>query len=78
MDCDDALVELEAYLDAELKPELRRDVESHLVGCSHCFDRGEFRKRLRDIVRRKCSEVGDLPPAVATRIRAAIITIRTD
>ena len=78
MDCDDALVELEAYLDAELKPELRRDVESHLAGCSHCFDRGEFRKRLRDIVRRKCSEVGDLPPAVATRIRAAIITIRTD
>ena len=78
MDCDDALVELEAYLDAELKPELRRDVESHLAGCSHCFDRGEFRKRLRDIVRRKCSEVGELPPAVATRIRAAIITIRTD
>jgi len=78
MDCDDALVELEAYLDAELKPELRSDVESHLAGCSHCFDRGEFRKRLRDIVRRKCSEVGELPPAVASRIRAAIITIRTD
>jgi anti-sigma factor (TIGR02949 family) len=78
MDCDDALVELEAYLDSELKPDLRRDVESHLAGCSHCFDRGEFKRKLRDIVRRKCSEVGELPPAVADRIRTAIITIRTD
>ena len=73
MDCDDALVELEAYLDSELGQDMRREVESHLVGCSHCFERGEFRRRLREIVRRKCSAVGELPPAVADRIRAAII-----
>ncbi len=73
MDCDDALVELEAYLDAELGQDMRREVESHLAGCSHCFDRGEFRRKLREIVRRKCSAVGELPPAVADRIRAAII-----
>ena len=73
MDCDDALVELEAYLDAELGRDMRLEVESHLAGCSHCFERGEFRKKLRDIVRRKCSAVGEIPPAVADRIRAAII-----
>jgi anti-sigma factor (TIGR02949 family) len=75
MDCDDALVELEAYLDAELDPDLRREVEGHLAGCSHCFDRGEFKKQLRDIIRRKCSQVGELPPSVADRIRAAITSI---
>ena len=73
MDCDDALAELEAYLDTELGQELRREIESHLSGCSHCFDRGEFRRKLREIVRRKCSAVGELPPEVADRIRAAII-----
>lgn len=72
MDCDDALLEIEAYLDAELDPDLRREVERHLSGCSHCFDRGEFKRKLRDIVRRKCGEVGELPPSVADRIRAAI------
>jgi anti-sigma factor (TIGR02949 family) len=73
MDCDDALIEIESYLDGELDHTLRLEVESHLAGCSHCFERGEFRKKLRDIVRRKCTAVGELPPAVADRIRAAII-----
>jgi anti-sigma factor (TIGR02949 family) len=74
MDCDDALLELEAYLDGELGGDLRIRVESHLSGCSHCFERGEFRRRLRIIIRQKCSSVGELPPAVAERIRAAIST----
>ncbi len=72
MDCDEALIELESYLDRELGPDLRREVEGHLAGCSHCFERGEFRRKLRDIIRRKCSAVTELPPAVADRIRAAI------
>lgn len=74
MDCDDALVELEAYLDGELGGEVRLEVEGHLTGCSHCFERGEFRRKLRIIIRTKCASVGELPPAVADRIRSAIST----
>jgi mycothiol system anti-sigma-R factor len=74
MDCDDALLELEAYLDGELVENVRVEVEGHLAGCSHCFERGEFRRRLRVIIRRKCSAVEELPPAVADRIRAAIVS----
>jgi mycothiol system anti-sigma-R factor len=72
MDCDQALTELEAYLDGELVEEARLVVEAHLSGCSPCFERGEFRVRLRAIVRRKCTVVADLPPSVADRIRGAI------
>jgi mycothiol system anti-sigma-R factor len=72
MDCDKALAELEAYLDGELVEEARRTVEGHLAGCSPCFQRSEFRVRLRTIVRRKCTVVADLPPEVADRIRGAI------
>ena len=74
MDCDDALLELESYLDGELVETIRLEVEQHLAGCSHCFERGEFRRKLRVIIRRKCSAVGELPPSVAERIRAAIST----
>jgi anti-sigma factor (TIGR02949 family) len=72
MDCDQALTELEAYLDGELIEDARRLVEVHLQGCSPCFERSEFRARLRLIVRKKCTVVTDLPPEVADRIRGAI------
>jgi anti-sigma factor (TIGR02949 family) len=72
MDCDQALAELESYLDGELVEDARRVVESHLGGCSPCFQRSEFRVRLRAIVRAKCTVVADLPPEVADRIRGAI------
>ena len=71
-DCDQALTEIEAYLDGELEADVARIVEDHLGSCSPCFERGEFRRRLREIVRRKCATVGDLPPEVADRIRGAI------
>ena len=73
IDCDQALDELEAYLDHELAEGERAAVEEHLLGCSPCFERGEFRRRLREIVRRKCTPVSqDLPPHVAERIRGVL------
>ena len=75
IDCDQALEELEAYLDHELAEGERAAVEEHLMGCSPCFERGEFRRRLREIVRRKCAGVAeDLPPHVAARIRGVLAT----
>ena len=73
IDCDQALDEIEAYLDHELAEGERAAVEEHLMGCSPCFDRGEFRRKLREIVHRKCAGVAeDLPPHVAARIRGVL------
>jgi anti-sigma factor (TIGR02949 family) len=72
MDCERALHELEAYLDGELAEAGRVEVERHLFGCSDCFDRSEFRGRVREIVRRKCGVEADLPTKVAERIRGLI------
>lgn len=69
IDCDQALTELEAYLDEELPEATRRRVEEHLFGCSDCLERGEFRRQVREIVRRKCGIRADVPPGVAERIR---------
>jgi anti-sigma factor (TIGR02949 family) len=72
MDCEETLTELEAYLDRELSREELERVEAHLTGCSDCFDRSEFRVRIRTIVRRKCGATADLPPGLTSRIRAVI------
>jgi anti-sigma factor (TIGR02949 family) len=72
MDCERALEELEAYLDGELAEPGRAELERHLFGCASCFDRGEFRMAVREIVRRKCGVEAELPQRVVLRIRRLI------
>jgi anti-sigma factor (TIGR02949 family) len=72
MDCDQALAELEAYIDGELVGAEQRSVEDHLQGCAHCFDRKEFRVQLRAVIRRKCRPSVELPAGLAERIRLVI------
>ena len=76
IDCQQALVELEAYLDGELARTELRSVEDHLQGCAHCFDRKEFRVQVREVIRRKCRPAVDLPPGLAERIRLVIYSER--
>ncbi|HEV3475651.1 MAG TPA: zf-HC2 domain-containing protein [Actinomycetota bacterium] len=72
MDCEHALSILESYLDAELGGDAGREVEQHLAECRDCFSRGEFRSRVRELVRRKCGIAVEMPDSVAIRIRALL------
>jgi mycothiol system anti-sigma-R factor len=72
MDCEHALAMLESYLDAELGGDAGREVEQHLSECGDCFSRGEFRSRVRELVRRKCGVTVEMPTSVAIRIRAVL------
>ena len=36
IDCQRVRNELSNYLEGDLTPELRREIESHLAGCRHC------------------------------------------
>jgi anti-sigma factor (TIGR02949 family) len=74
IECEQALAELEAYLDGEL-PEAERPVmEEHLQACAHCFDRKEFRVRIKAVVRRKCRPAVEVPPGLTERIRLIILS----
>lgn len=66
-DCQEALRDVERFLDGELDPTLHVRVEQHLIGCSPCMRRAEFRRHLKIIVSRKCTE-SDVPARVETRI----------
>lgn len=45
--CEQAIRLLAAYLDLELDPSSRGDVERHLSICRSCYSRHEFEKRLK-------------------------------
>ena len=71
-DCQQILDELEGYVDSELPVDRVREIEAHLAGCWPCADHGEFRRRLRQIVRKKCGGMVDLPPGLAERVRRVL------
>jgi anti-sigma factor (TIGR02949 family) len=71
MDCDEVLSELEHYLHGELDTERSLHLAEHLAACSPCFDRAEFQRRFRDIVRSKCRS-SKAPEHLVVRVRMAI------
>jgi mycothiol system anti-sigma-R factor len=69
--CTETLLEVEAYLDGEVDPDLATRITEHLSACSPCLDRAEFRKHLKEIVATRCIEK-DVPEALRDRIRSII------
>jgi anti-sigma factor (TIGR02949 family) len=72
IECQQALAELEAYLDGALPESQRPLLEEHLEACGHCFDRKEFRVKIQAIVRRKCRPAVAIPPGLDDRIRLVL------
>ena len=70
--CQEALDELERYLDGELPTDAKGRVRQHLADCYPCTDRATFEEQLRAIVRRGC--VDSAPPELIDRIRTGLAT----
>ena len=69
--CSQVLDVLSDYLDDDLPPDARRQVEEHLRGCEGCARfGGEFRATVRALRAHLAS--GDLPGAVRDRLRKAM------
>jgi mycothiol system anti-sigma-R factor len=69
--CEEALREVQRFLDGELDPSIRTRIELHFSDCPPCMQRVEFRRHLKIIVSSKCG--GDAVPAhVDQKIRDLI------
>ena len=73
--CEEVLAEIEHFLHGELDPERSAVLADHLVTCLPCFDRAEFQRKLKEIVRTKCRS--DAPEHLVWKVRMAIRTERT-
>lgn len=71
-ECQEALQQLERFLDGELPGERVHEVKQHLTDCYPCTDRATFEEQLRAIVRRECVE--HAPPQLLDSIRARLST----
>lgn len=69
-DCQEALAELERFLDGELPEAEVGRVKRHLSACYPCTDRASFEEQLRAIVRRGCADAA--PPDLVARIRTGL------
>ena len=68
--CEEALAEVEHYLHGELDSAGAAELAEHLADCRSCFDRAEFARRLKAVIRTKCQSAA--PEYLVVRIRTAL------
>ncbi len=66
VDCDALLSSLSSYIDGDLAPELCREIEKHLEGCTDCQVVLNTTRRTIDLVRDPAGQ--PLPPEVRERL----------
>jgi mycothiol system anti-sigma-R factor len=71
IDCEQALKDIELYLDGQLSEPMRSEVRSHLHGCPPCLDRAEFQRRLRELVAARCG-CDEVPNHLMERLRSVL------
>jgi anti-sigma factor (TIGR02949 family) len=69
-DCQEAIEELERFLDGELPEGEVERVSAHLAACYPCTDRASFEEQLRALLRRGCTDAA--PADLVERIRAGL------
>ncbi|MGC9961041.1 MAG: mycothiol system anti-sigma-R factor [Acidimicrobiales bacterium] len=69
-DCREALHRIYHFLDGELTPVRRHEIESHLDGCSPCLQMFGFEAELRRVVHDKCRDA--VPDTLRQRIADSI------
>lgn len=65
--CEEALRDLQRYLDGELPHTRLETIGSHLSACFPCTDRASFEEEFRRVIRRGCDD--HAPSDLADRIR---------
>jgi mycothiol system anti-sigma-R factor len=69
-DCRETLHRIYHFLDGELTPARRHEIEDHLDNCSPCLQMFGFEAELRRVVHDKCREA--VPDSLRKRIADAI------
>jgi len=69
-DCQEVLHRIYHFLDGELTPQSRAQIQQHLDDCPPCIDAFEFEAELRILISRHCRE--QVPDDLRLRIAEAL------
>jgi mycothiol system anti-sigma-R factor len=64
--CQDAIATLYNFLDGELTPERRHEIQHHLEECGPCFQAFGFEADLRALIATKCRD--EVPESLRRRV----------
>jgi len=70
--CEEVLHEIEHFVDGELDQTRSAHLAEHLGVCGSCLERADFQRRLKEIVRVKCSGPPATPEHLLAKVRRAI------
>jgi mycothiol system anti-sigma-R factor len=70
MRCEEVIARLFAYLDGEIGPETRAEIDRHLQSCRGCYSRAEFEKTLQAKLRQAGGEKA--PAALKLRLQSLL------
>jgi mycothiol system anti-sigma-R factor len=69
--CEEALQDIQRYLDGECDDSLHQDIQQHLSDCGPCMQRAEFRKHLKVMISSKCAQ-DEVPAALMEKINGLL------
>ena len=70
MSCNEVIRELSRYIDQDVEPELRREMEEHIAKCAHCT---AILDGTRNVIQLICDDrTFDLPTGFSQRLRERI------
>jgi mycothiol system anti-sigma-R factor len=68
--CQEAIATLYSFLDGELTPDRREQIQHHLDECGPCFEAFDFEAELKALIARKCRD--EVPEALRRRVADAL------
>ena len=68
--CQEAIGTLYTFLDGELTPDRRQQIQHHLEECAPCFQAFGFEAELKALIARKCRD--EVPESLRQRVAEAL------
>jgi anti-sigma factor (TIGR02949 family) len=72
-DCDEAIRELDLFLDGELSDAARASIHRHLEQCPGCLEAYDFQAELKQVIAAKCQH-DEMPADLLARIERCFDT----
>ena len=70
-ECEEALRDIERFLDGEMSPPQYLKLDAHLQGCSPCMERADFKRHLKALIAARCG-CDEVPQTLRDRVSAII------
>ena len=70
-ECEQALRDIERFLDGEMDPSGAREVDSHLHGCTPCMQRADFKRHVKELIASRCG-CDEVPQSLRLRVAASL------